>query len=164
MLKIRKATLDDIDQITEIYNEAILKTNATFDNQPKTIEEQKTWFKNHGPKNPILVAEQDNIVVGWAALSEYSDRCAYSNTAEISLYVFKKYQKKGIGKKLLEAIIKEGEKTNLHAIIARITEGNEASIRLHESAGFFHIGVMKEVGFKFGKLLDVYIMEKLYKN
>ena len=162
-LKIRNATIKDLDEITKIYNEAILKTVATFDTEKKTFEEQKIWFENHGPKNPILVAEQDDLVIGWASLSQWSDRCAYSDTAEISLYVKEKYQNRGIGKKLLDLIVKEGKKFGLHAIIARITEGNQVSINLHKSVGFKHIGVMKEVGIKFGKRLDVFLMEKIYR-
>jgi len=164
MLKIRKAKLKDLNEITKIYNEAILKTVATFDTEIKTLQEQKTWFENHGSKNPIFVAEYDGFVVGWASLSQWSDRCAYSDTAEISLYVKEKYQGKGIGKKLMESILKEGEKVGLHAIIARITQGNKLSVHLHKKFGFKHIGVMKEVGQKFGKCLDVYLMEKIYQQ
>ena len=163
MVIIRKAILKDLKQITEIYNESIIKTNATFDTEIKSLKEQRKWFKDHGIKNPILVAEQNGLIVGFASLSKWSDRCAYSDTAEISLYIKEKYQGKGIGKNLMEKIIKEGEKANLHVIIARITSGNILSIHLHEKYGFEHIGVMKEVGKKFGKLLDVYIMQKIYK-
>ena len=164
MLTIRQATLPDLGAITEIYNEAILKTAATFDTETKTVEEQKNWFAEHGPKYPMIVAEEDSRVVGWASLSMWSDRCAYSDTAEISFYVKEGHQGKGIGRKLLEAIIQEGQKTGIHTVMARITEGNEASIHLCESVGFEHIGVMKEVGRKFGKLLDVYLMQKIYDS
>lgn len=164
MVKIRKATLKDIDGITKIYNEAILKTAATFDTELKTVEEQKEWFIGHSSKNPILVVEKNDLIVGWAALSIWSDRCAYSDTAEISFYVKEEHQNKGIGRRLLEAIVQEGQKKNIHTVIARITEGNEESIHLHESVGFFHIGVMKEVGYKFGKRLDVYLMQKIYDD
>lgn len=164
MLKVRHATLEDLQDITEIYNEAIRKTVATFDTQTKTLEEQKEWFKNHGTKNPIIVAEADGKIVAWAALSQYSTKCAYSDTAEISLYVKDEYQGKGIGKKLMEKIIEKGRKVGIHAVIARITEGNKISILLHESAGFKHVGIYKEVGYKFGKRLDVYLMEKIYRR
>jgi L-amino acid N-acyltransferase YncA len=164
MLTIREAKLPDLGAITEIYNEAILKTAATFDTQPKTPEEQKSWFAEHGPKYPMIVAEQDGHVVGWASLSMWSDRCAYTDTAEGSLYVKEEYQGKGIGRKLLEAIIQAGQKAGLHNVVARITEGNEVSIHLCESVGFEHIGVMKEVGRKFGKLLDVNLMQKIYDS
>jgi L-amino acid N-acyltransferase YncA len=163
MVIIRKATIDDLPAITEIYNQAILTTTATFDTEPKSLEEQKIWFESHGPKYPVLLAEEDDRVIGWASLSRWSDRCAYSDTAEISLYIYEKERGKGIGRKLLEAIIREGEKAGLHSIIARIAEGNEVSIHLHLSAGFEHIGIMREVGRKFGRFLDVYLMQKIYR-
>ena len=164
MLTISPATLEDLPAITDIYNEAILKTTATFDTEPTTPEEQMIWFAEHGPKYPILAAEENGIVVGWASLSKWSDRCAYSDTAEISLYVREDHQGKGIGRKLLEAIVAQGQKVGLHTVIARIAEASEASIHLHKSVGFEHIGTMKEVGRKFGKLLDVYLMQKVYDD
>ncbi len=164
MLTIRKAILEDLAAITETYNEAILQTVATFDTEPKSVEEQTTWFANHDSKHPILVAEQDGIVTGWASLSKWSDRSAYSETAEISLYVKKQHRKKGIGRKLLEQIVKEGQKNGLHTVIARITEGNEPSVNLFKHEKFELVGVMKEVGRKFGKLLDVYIMQRIFES
>jgi len=162
MLTFRRAALEDLDAITEIYNEAILHTAATFDTETKTIEEQKTWFVEHDEQHPILVAEYCDLVVGWASLSKWSDRCAYSDTAEVSLYVKKEHQGRGIGRTLLETILQEGQEAGLHTLIARIAEGNEISINLFEHEGFELIGVMKEVGRKFGRLLDVYLMQKIY--
>jgi len=164
MIIVRKATPDDLTAITEIYNQAILKTTATFDTEPKSLEEQEVWFSSHDHKYLVLVAEEDGKVIGWASLSKWSDRCAYSDTAEISLYVDEKERGKGIGRKLLETIVLEGEKAGLHSMIARIAEGNEMSIHLHQSVGFEHIGIMKEVGRKFGRLLDIYLMQKIYKS
>jgi phosphinothricin acetyltransferase len=164
MLKVRKGTIKDLKDITEIYNEAIEKTVATFDTEKKTLDQQRIWFNEHGENNPIIVAVKEGVIVGWAALSKYSTRCAYSNTAEISLYVREEYQGKGIGRKLMDEIIKEGEKTNIHVVLARITEGNEVSVHLHKSVGFDNIGTMKEVGQKFGRLLDVHLMQKIYKK
>ena len=162
-VKIRKATIDDIQGITIIYNEAIKNTISTFDTEEKTIDEQKKWFKEHGSKNPLIVAEKDRDIVGWAALSKYSTKCAYSDFAEISLYIKKEKQEQGIGKQLIKKIVEEGKKAGLHALIARITDGNKTSIYLHEMVGFHHVGILKEAGFKFGKRLDVYLMEKIYK-
>lgn len=162
MLTIRKAKLDDLRAITDIYNDAILKTVATFDTDPKDIETQRIWFANHGSKYPMLVAEQDELIVGWASLSKWSDRCAYSDTAEISIYVCEEHRGRGIGRKLIQAIVQEGRRADLHTVIARITEGNDISIHLHESVGFKHIGTMREVGRKFGKLLDVHLMQLTY--
>ena len=162
MLTIRKATLEDLCAITEIYNEAILQTVSTFDTEPKTIKEQETWFADHDDKHPIFVAEQDGFVVGWASLSRWSDRCAYSDTAEVSLYVNREHRGKGIGRKLLKAIIEEGRMNGLHTVIVRIAEGNETSIYLFKNEGFEFVGVMKEVGRKFGRLLDVCMMQKIF--
>jgi phosphinothricin acetyltransferase len=163
MFIIRRATLPDLEAITEIYNQAILNTVATFDTQIKTAEGQRGWFEQHGDKHPILVAEQDGVLVGWASLSAWSDRCAYSDTAEISLYVEENHRNQGIGRKLSEAIIKAGRDAGLHTLIARITEGNTASIHIAESQGFEHIGIMREVGRKDGRLLDVHLMQKIYE-
>ena len=162
MLKIREAKISDLNEISKIYNWAILNTTATFDTIEKSFDEQKKWFKNHGQKNPILVAELSYGIIGWAALSKYSNRCAYSDTAELSLYVKDGHMNKGVGKKLMKNIIKSGRSVGLHVLIARITEGNDNSIHLHESFGFEHIGLMKEVGNKFGKRLNVYLMQKIY--
>jgi len=156
--------LEDLNAITEIYNDAILKTVATFDTQPKTPEEQEAWFAEHGSKYPILVAEQGGLILGWTSLSQWSDRCAYSDTVEVSLYVEEGHRGKGIGKKLLEAVIREGKKSRFHTVIARIAQGNEVSIHLFKSTQFEHAGIMKEVGRKFGKLLDIYLMQRIYDN
>jgi phosphinothricin acetyltransferase len=149
-------------RITEIYNEAIKTTTATFDTESKTIEEQHRWFADHGAKNPIMAAEQDGQIIAWGSLSKWSDRCAYTDTAEVSLYVTEPHQGKSIGTQLLTQLLKEGARQGLHAVIARITEGNTHSLSLHESLGFFPIGVMKEVGVKFGKRLDVHLLEKIF--
>ncbi len=164
MWTIRPAQLSDLNTITEIYNEAIRTTTATFDTEPKTKDEQKAWFDSHGPRYPILVAESNGVVIGWACLSKWSDRCGYSGTAEISLYVKQEFRGKGIGKGLMEAIISEGKRVGLHTVIGRIAEGNDVSVHLAESLGFRHIGVMKEVGRKFGRLLDVHLMQKIYPD
>ncbi len=162
MLLIRKATTADVPAITEIYNEAILTTNATFDSQPKTSAEQESWFKRHDLKHPILVAENESGVVAWASLSEWSTRCAYSDTAEISIYVGGPFRGKGIGKQLMAEIMTAGEVCGLHTVLSRITEGNGPSVHLHELQGFETVGIMREVGNKFNQLLDVRMMQKIY--
>ena len=164
MVTIRQAAADDLSAITEIYNEAILKTVATFDTRPKTPEELEEWFSAHDHEHPLLVAELESRVLGWASLTEWSDRCAYSNTAELSFYVKEEHQGKGVGRSLLKAIVQGAEEAGIHTIIARITEGNRASIRLHEDEGFQHIGIMREVGRKFGRLLDVHLLQKIFRE
>jgi len=164
MVVIRPASFDDLPAINEIYNQAILTTVATFDTEEKSLVERAKWFEDHGPKNPILVAENQGNILGWAALNKYSNRKAYSETVEASLYVREEVRGKGIGKKLFQALVEEGKKVGVHSILSRITEGNEVSVRLHENLGFQSVGVIKEVGKKFGRLLDVRIMQKIYRD
>ncbi|HNR18856.1 MAG TPA: N-acetyltransferase family protein [Bacteroidia bacterium] len=164
MLSIRPATKDDVVIITEIYNDAILNSTATFDTDIKTIDDRMSWFLSHDKNHPVIVGEINEEVVGWASLTKWSDRCAYDGTSEVSVYVHKSHRGKGVGKRLLEILIAEGEKCGLHYLLSRITEGNETSIHIHERLGFTHVGVMHEVGFKFGKFLDVHIMEKVFKT
>lgn len=163
-MKIRIAELKDLSGIMEIYNKEIREGVATFDTVEKTIDDMKEWFSEHGSKNPVVVAEENDGVIGWAALSKYSTRCAYSDTAELSLYVRDEEQGKGIGKKLMGFVLEEGKKGGLHAVIARITDENKISVNLHKKFGFEYVGIYKEVGKKFGKFLDVHLMQKIFKN
>lgn len=158
---IRRAELADVPAILEIYNEAILTTLATFDTEPKTLEERTTWFAAHDERHPVLVALVDGQVAGWASLTQYSDRRAYDDTAETSFFVHSKYRGRGVGRKLKAAIIDEARRLRFHTLIARITETSAESIHLNESAGYFHVGRLREVGRKFDRLLDVLIMQKI---
>ena len=162
-LQIRRATIDDVAAITEIYNEAILTTTATFDTEPKTLAERTMWLRSHDDRFPVFVGVLGGKVVGWACLSAWSDRCAYAETAETSFYVKSDYRGKGIGRKLKEATIAEARRLNFHTLIARVAEGSSESLHLNESTGFAQVGKLKEVGVKFGKRLDVHILQLMLK-
>ena len=156
---IRRAELVDVPTITEIYNEAIETTVATFDTEVKSVADREAWFRAHGERHPILVAAVDGRVVGWASLNEWSDRRSYDGTAEASFYVHSQFRHRGVGRKLLEAIVAEGRRVGLHTLLGRVAEGSVESMHLSESVGFIHIGTMKEVGRKFGRLLDVHMLQ-----
>ncbi len=160
-LTIRNARISDVAAITDIYNEAILTTTATFDTTPKSVSERLDWLKSHDGRHPVIVAELDGMVVGWASLTWWSERSAYDDTAETSFYVRSSYQGCGVGRKLKEAIIEEARRLKFHTLIARVTEGNAASLHLNESLGYVRVGTLKEVGRKFGRLLDVHILQKI---
>lgn len=161
MAGIRRAEAADLPDITEIYNQAVLKTTATFDTEPQRPEERRAWFALHDDKHPILVEQDADRIRGWASLSRYSEREAYAKTVEVSVYVAEDSRGRGIGKRLVTAILAEAQRIGHHAILARITAGNSVSVRLHESFGFFLVGTMREVGTKFGQTLDVHLMELL---
>ena len=156
---IRDAKITDAGSIADIYNEAILSTTATFDTEPKSANDRKIWLEEHDDRHPVIVAEVEGRIVGWASLTSWSDRPAYDGTAETSFYVAKPYRSRGIGRALKARTIQDARRLGFHSLIARVAEGSEASIHLNESFGFRHIGTMKEVGMKFGKRLDVHLMQ-----
>ena len=161
VIQIRKAELADLEAIREIYNEAILTTTATFDTEPKAADERLKWFQSHDERHPILVAVADGKVVGWSSLTRWSERRAYDETAETSFYVRSEFRGRGIGRKLKEATIVEAKRLGFHSLIARVAQGSEESLHLNESVGFVLVGTLKEVGQKFGKRLDVHILQKM---
>ncbi|MCI4372955.1 MAG: N-acetyltransferase family protein [Thermoplasmata archaeon] len=157
---LRAARETDVSAIAEIYNEAVRTTVATFDTEPRSPEAQQEWLRHHGPLHPVLVAEHHGEVVGWASLSAWSDRPAYDGTAEVSFYVRSEYRGRGIGRALLTSLIAAADGLGLHALLARIADGNAVSVHLHEALGFRRVGVMKEVGFKFDRWIDVHLLER----
>jgi phosphinothricin acetyltransferase len=123
------------------------------------LEERRGWFKSHGERHPILVAEFDGRVVGWGCLTKWSDRPAYDETAETSFYVKEEHRGKGIGRKLKQATIDKARQLGFHSLIARVAEGSEESLHLNETFGFHRVGTLTEVGRKFDQLLDVHILQ-----
>ena len=161
-IAIRPARHTDAERIAAIYNEAVATTTATFDTRPESAEERRTWLVEHdGPQWPVLVGVEEGIVVGWASLSRYSDRCAYSGTAEVSTYVAADHARRGIGTQLTRALLEAGARAGTHAVIARICTENAGSLAMAERLGFEKVGVMREVGRKFERWLDVAILEKM---
>lgn len=161
---IRLAKESDLPAIVTVYNEAIRETTATFDTEEKTVADQKPWFEKHKERHPIFVCELNGSVVGWASINEWSDRCAYADTAENSVFVLKNHHGRGIGKMLMQKILEAAKERKYHTLIARISDGNEASLILHRNLGFIDIGTMREVGKKFGKLIDVHMLQLLFKS
>lgn len=159
---IRPATLQDQPGILEIYNESVLHSTATFDTDPRSPEKQLEWFNRHKANHPVLVAEDDGTIAGWASLSPWSDRCAYDSTVEVSVYLAPEQRGKGLGFQLLQQVTEAGRKAGNHTVISRISSDNLASIRIHEKAGYSTVGTMKEVGFKFGRFLDVVMMQIVF--
>ncbi len=158
-LHIRPATEADLPAITEIYNFAVLNTTATFDTEPKTIEDRRNWLRNRDMFcHPVLVGELDDTVIGWASLSPWSDKKGYDTTAEASLYIHPDHQRSGHGRQLMEALLSIAAPACLHLIIGRIEVGNTQSLQLSMDFGFQQYGILPEAGFKFGRFLDVAIV------
>lgn len=158
---IRDAIAADLDAIFAIYDREVLKGTATFDTEPKSPGQRDDWFESHrSPRTPAIVAEfPGGVIAGWASLSPWSNRCAYARAAENSVYVHADHRGKGVGGALLDDLLARARRAGLGVILARVVEGNPASVALHESRGFQTIGIMRRVGEKFGRVLDVRLMD-----
>jgi L-amino acid N-acyltransferase len=160
-VRIRLARLDDAEVLRTIYNREVTETTVTFDLVPRTLEEQRRWIEEHSGAHPALVAEVGDDVVGFASLTPYRNRPAYSTTVEDSVYVHADHRGRGVGGVLLAEIVALAATSGFHAVMARIVGTHEASIRLHRACGFELVGIEREVGRKFGKWLDVALMQRL---
>ncbi|KGQ27460.1 GNAT family N-acetyltransferase [Gallibacterium anatis] len=158
---IRPAQQQDLPALLAIYNHEILNGVATFDLQPKSLAERQSWFDEHNKNNhPLLVAEQDGEVLGYASLSRYAEKAAYNSTVELSVYIAPSARRQGIASQLMLAVIDLAKKDNAtHLIVSLITGTNQASISLHQKFGFNKVGTLHQVGYKHQQFLDVHIYE-----
>jgi L-amino acid N-acyltransferase YncA len=160
-MELRLATLDDADALREIYNLEVTTSTATFDLVPRSLEEQRTWLSERSGARAVLVAVDDGEVCGFASLSPWRTRPAYATTVEDSVYVHRDHQGCGVGRALLTELVDVATAHGFHACMARIVGGHDASIALHAACGFEVVGTEREVGRKFGRWLDVVLMERL---
>lgn len=161
MVIIREAVLSDVPELLAIYNYYVRTSAATFDLAEQTLPQRQEWFSHYGGPYPLLVAELDGCVVGYSSLSRFRPKPAYDRTAELSVYVAPDKHGHGIGRKLMEELLRLAEELNYHTLIAGITAGNEVSVKLHEKFGFELIGCFKEVGYKFEQWQDVFFYQKI---
>ena len=158
-MMIRNAEEKDLQQILEIYNDVILNTTAVYDYEPHTLEMRKQWFETKQQLGfPVFVAEE-NKIVGFSSFGPFRAWAAYKYSVENSVYVKASERGKGIGKLLLSPLIEAAKKLNMHTIIASIDATNEASLKLHKSFGFEEVAHFKEVGYKFGRWLDLKFLQ-----
>lgn len=162
-IRIRRAAEGDVAAMAEIFNYEVRNSTASFAIQEKTYEERLAWYCAHqGENHPLIVAEEDGQVAGYACLSEYRPHEAYKRTVELSVYVSPDFRRRGVGRALMEEILRMARENNgVHTVISVITADNEASIRLHEAMGFSFCGTMHQVGEKFGRMLDIVNYELL---
>lgn len=160
-MQIRPATLDDAEAIRAIYNHEVLTGTATFDTSPRTVEEQRRWLADRSGAHVVLVAEEGTGLLGYGSLSQFHPRPAYRTTVESSVYVAPAHQGKGVGRALLDQLVVTATDHGFHTVIARIADRNEASVALHTACGFELAGVEREVGRKFGRWLDILVMQRI---
>jgi phosphinothricin acetyltransferase len=153
--RVRPARAEDMPAVLAIYNHEVAHGVATFDTEPRTLEEQVAWLAEHSDPYCAIVAEDGGQVVGFGCLSRYHSRPAYGLTVEDTVYVHQDRRREGIGRLLLAALLDEARSRGFHAVLGRITGENLPSLELHARLGFVEGGVEREVGRKFDRWLDV---------
>ncbi len=146
--------------VKEIYELGIVTGNATFETSAPSWE---VWDKSHLAASRFVAIDENEKIVGWAALTAVSGRCVYAGVAEVSVYVHSYARGKGVGKKLLEELICESEKENLWTLQAGIFPENIASIKLHEQCGFRQIGYREKIGKMKNVWRDTLLLERRSK-
>jgi L-amino acid N-acyltransferase len=159
-MTIRPATERDLSEILRIYNHAIEHTTAVFDYRPHTIEMRREWFRGKlAASLPVLVAGEADAVSGFATYGPFRAWPAYKYSVEHSVYVDPAVHRRGIGSALVRAVLDEARARDVHVVMAGITSDNGVSLRLHERLGFKEVAHIPEVGFKFGRWLDLKLLQ-----
>lgn len=161
-MQIRAAEEGDLPDILTIYNDAILHTTAVYDETPHTIEMRLAWFRAKQESGmPVFVADAGGRVAGFSALGPFRAWAAYRYTVENSIYVGPNDRGRGLGRLLLAPLIESAGAMGMHAIVAGVDADNQASYQLHRSFGFVEVAHFREVGYKFGRWLDLKFLELL---
>ncbi|WP_280456942.1 GNAT family N-acetyltransferase [Nocardia carnea] len=158
---VRDARAADLPAILRIHNRAIAETTAIWDDEPVDLVDRQAWFANRtAHARPVLVAEVDGELAGYASYGPWRPKSGYRHTAENSIYIADHFQRRGIGAALLAELIERARGAgDIHAMIAVIESRNTASIALHERFGFRIVGQLPEVGRKFGRWMDLTLMQ-----
>ena len=155
---IRHAGAADMPAIVGIYNWAINQTFATIDSEPLSSEEAAAWWDAHAGKTVTLVAAEDDVIAGWARLLPW--RLRGYEVVEDLVYVDPVYQRRGVGRQLLTRLIEEAGSTGCRTMVASVAADNRSGLRLHESLGFEPVGTIKNAAYKFGRWMDITLVQR----
>ncbi len=165
MVVVRDATVEDLPAITSIYNALLETTTHEWTESSHTVAERAAWLAEHTATGmPALVAVDDGEVVGWATFGDFRDSVrwpGYRFTVEHSIHVRGDSWGRGVGRALIEALEARARDAGKHVMVAGIDSANERSIRFHERLGFVEVARMPEVGEKFGRRLDLVLMQRI---
>jgi L-amino acid N-acyltransferase YncA len=160
-MEIRLARPADAEAVRTIYNIEVSGSTVTFDIEPRSHAQQVAWIERHQGVHPAVVAVDAQGMAGFGSLSPFRDRAAYATTVEDSVYVAADRRGQGVGRLLLEELVSLATRQGFHTVIGRTSGDNDPSIALHRACGFDLIGVEREVGRKFGRWIDVAILQRM---
>ncbi len=157
---VRPAAPADLEPTLEIYNHAVAHTTASYDYDPRPVLEHQKWYADKLEGGfPLLVAEQGGRVVGFATFGGFRAKMGYQYTLEHSVYVHPEFQGRGVGSALMPPLIEAARAQKCHSLMAGIDSSNAGSIAFHHRYGFVEVATLREVGFKFGRWLDLTFMQ-----
>ncbi|WP_106477172.1 GNAT family N-acetyltransferase [Phytohalomonas tamaricis] len=157
---MRRATLDDLEAIVDIYNASIPGRLATADTLPVTFEQRLTWFEHHDDRRPLFVHEIEKSIAGWVSLEPFYGRPAYHATAEVSIYVSPDFQGKGIGSLMLKECLAQCPALGIRNVVGYVFSHNQPSLTLLQRHGFKHWGELPEIAEMDGNLYSLSILGK----
>jgi phosphinothricin acetyltransferase len=159
---IRAADDDDLPALTDIYNHYVTTTHVTFDVTPFTVEERRAWYAHYAPTGPyrLIVAERAGTPIGYATSSPLRPKPAYRSSVETSVYLHPDATGAGLGRRLYADLLKLLVGEGVHRAYGGVALPNDASVALHLSCGFTPLGTYHEVGYKFGRFIDVAWFER----
>lgn len=158
---VRNATTADVPAITLIYNQGIVDRIATLETLERTEDERLAWLTGRGERHPVLVADQDGRVHGWASINNFNPRDAYRHVADFSIYIERSARGRGIGSTLMQSVVHTARALDYHKLVLAAFPSNDAGMRLYRRFGFREVGVYREHGNIDGRWVDVVIMELL---
>ncbi|MFC5735553.1 arsinothricin resistance N-acetyltransferase ArsN1 family A [Cytobacillus gottheilii] len=162
---IRRASIEDLNEILEIYNQGIEDRLATFEEGLKDTDYMKNWFAVHQGRYAVFVAvDSDGEIIGWASINPYNTRHVYDGVGELSIYIHREFRGKGIGQILLNVLEDEARIHNFYKIILFTFPINTLGLALYQKLGYREVGLLKNQGRLNERFVDVMIMEKLLFN
>src|SRR5687768_538648 len=160
-MEIRDASVDDLPGLLAIYNEVIATSTAIYTEQPSTLDERVAWWNARvAQRYPVLVATDSTGVVGFASFGDFRAWPGYRFTVEHSVHVRGDRRGTGIGSRLMQPLFGRASALGKHVMIAGVDASNAASLRFHERLGFERVAHFREVGFKFGRWLDLVFLQR----
>jgi L-amino acid N-acyltransferase len=163
-MELRDATGDDVAVISALYNATVSTTTVAWTEDHESLAARQSWLDDHQEAgNPVLVAEIDGHVVGFAAYDDFRNTTkwpGYRFTVEHTIHVQAEYQSAGVGSLLLQSLLRRAMAAGKHVMIGAVDGENDGSIRFHERHGFVQVARLPEVGFKFGRWLDLVLLQR----